>query len=627
MIEDPPLREKSVNYLAPASWKRSPMSPIEIRMEDALQHHRAGELARAGEIYAAILDVEPDQPDALHLSGVIAYQSGRQEAAIDLITRAIAIDPGQPSFYVNLGNALMEEDRLEEAIECYRKALQIAPASAEACYNMGNALRAQENPDDAIAWYQKALDLTPELPEAHNNLGAIWMAREHFKAAVGCYRKVVEMRPDDADAYTHLGVAFKGEGKWDDAATCYQKAIRLEPDAPEPYYNLGNLLHEQGRLKEAVAHFQEAVALKPDYIDAYDNLGKTWRDLGMLDEAMSCYERSLQLDPDNAETRFDMATLHLLRGDLAEGWAGYESRFKRDNWKSVYPFRFNIPRWRGEPFPGKRLFVHSEQGLGDSLQFVRYLSMVKERGGEVVLETVKPLMSLFKKLKGVDRLVEGPADTRRRRECDIYIPLLSLPGIFGTRLETIPSRVPYLFADPRKVGYWRDRLPDRKAYRVGLVWAGKASDRRRSCSLGAMAPLFKVPGVVFVGLQKGGPAKEVLELPRETAFGNVGEMFEDFSDTAAAIEHLNLIISIDTSVAHLAGAMGKPVWVLLLRSPDWRWLMDRDDSPWYPTMRLFRQSRPGRWDEAITEMVQELQALVNAGEQQKNRGGIRACEF
>jgi tetratricopeptide (TPR) repeat protein len=588
------------------------MSPIETRMEEALQHHRAGEFVRAGEIYAAILDAEPDQPDALHLSGVIAYQSGRQDAAIDLITRAIAIDPGQPSFYVNLGNALMEQDRLDEAIECYDKAVQIAPDSAEACYNMGNALRDRGNLEEAIGWYQKALDLAPELHEAHNNLGAIWMAREHFRAAVGCYRKVLEMRPDDADAYTHLGIACKGEGKWHDAAMCYQKAIRLKPDAPEPYYNLGNLLHEQGRLEEAVALFQEAVALKPDYIDAFDNLGKTWRDLGMLDEAMSCYERSYRLDPDNTETRFDMATLHLLQGDFAQGWAGYESRFARESWKSVYPFRFNILRWKGEDFCGKRLFVHSEQGLGDSLQFVRYLPMVKELGGEVVLETVNPLMNLFKNLKGIDRLVEGPADTHRTMECDLYVPLLSLPGIFETRLETIPSKTPYLFADPRKVRHWGKRLSDKRALRVGLVWAGKASDRRRSCPLGEMAPLFKVPGLVFVGLQKGGPAKEVLDLPRDMAFDNVGEMFEDLSDTAAAMEHLDLIISIDTSVAHLAGAMGKPVWVLLLRSPDWRWLMDRRDSPWYPTMRLFRQSRPGRWDEAIREMGHELRALVNA---------------
>jgi len=246
--------------------------------------------------------------------------------------------------------------------------------------------------------------------------------------------------------------------------------------------------------------------------------------------------------------------------------------------------------------------------------------MVKERGGEVVLETVHPFMNLFNNLKGVDKLVEGPAHTHRTMDCDLYVPLLSLPKIFETRLETIPADVPYLFADPGKVGYWRDRLPAREICRVGLVWAGKTSDRRRSCPLAEMTPLFKIPGVVFVGLQKGGPAQEVFELPSEIAFRNVGEMFEDFSDTAAAIKHLDLIISIDTSVAHLAGAMGKPVWVLLLRSPDWRWLMDREDSPWYPTMRLFRQSRPGHWDTVIVEMAQALEKLVTTWKQKKDRG-------
>jgi len=586
------------------------MSPIDMQMEEALRYHRAGELTRANKIYAAILEAAPDHPDALHLSGVIAHQTGRQDAAVQLIKRAIAMDPKEASFYVNLGNALMEQGHLDEAIGCYGRAHQMAPDSAELCFNLGNAHRTQGNLVEAADWYQKALNMAPAFHDAHNNLAAVWIAMGEFKAAIRCCRKMVELRPDDADTYVHMGAALKGDGKKDAAAACYQKAIHLKPDAPEPYFSLGNLLHEQGRLEAAVEMYQEAISLKPDYIDAIDNLGKTRRDLGMLSEAMSCYERSLQLNPGNVETRFDMATLHLLQGDFADGWIGYEWRFKRENWKSVYPYPFDIPRWQGEPFTGKRLLVHSEQGLGDSLQFVRYLPMVKERGGEVVFETVGPLMNLFRGLEGVDRLIEGPAYTNQSMHFHFYVPLLSLPGVFGTRMETIPSKTPYIYPDSQKIRIWEQRLADKKGFRIGLVWAGKASDRRRSCPLIEMAPLLQVAGVVFLGLQRGEASEEVTRLPDSMAFENIGELFEDFSDTAAAIEHLDLVISIDTSVAHLAGAMNKPVWVPLIKSPDWRWFMDRDDSPWYPTMRLFRQTRAGQWDRPVRQLKEALSAWI-----------------
>ena len=594
-----------------ASRKSNRMSLVKSDLDRAVRYHQSGKLKEAGEIYERILESDPDHPDVLHLSGVIAHQSGKSGIAIDLINRAIQIDPEQASFYSNLGNALMEKGRLDEALECYQKALEITPNLVEAHYNLGNAFYRKGDFGEAVRSFQKTLELMPELVEAQNNLGNTLVGIGRLDEAVECYQKALEMDPDNADTYNHLGKALKDQGKLDEAILNYQMAIHSSPANAEALNNLGNLFHEQMRLGEAVERYQKALEIKPDYIDAHDNLGKTFRDLGMLNQATSCYKRSLELDPDNGETIFDLATVHLLRGNFAEGWSGYESRFKRKKWRNIYPFRLEMPRWDGAPFAGKRLFVHSEQGFGDSLQFVRYLPMVKERGGEVVFETVKPFMDLFKDLKGVDILLEGPAGTRQAIDCDLYVPLLSLPGIFETRLETIPSRVPYLFAEPRKVRYWHDKLPGTH-FKVGLVWTGKATDRRRACPIEELSPLLKIPGVEFVGLQKGAPAKEVSVLPEEMAFRNIGEEFEDFSDTAAAIEHLNLIISIDTSVAHLAGAMGKPAWVLLHMSPDWRWLMNRSDSPWYPTMRLFRQSRPGHWDNAIRRMERELRALVNA---------------
>lgn len=602
-----------MNFSVRGSWKKSPMSPIEEQMKTALGYHQAGELEKAKALYAAVLNVEPNQPDALHLSGVIEYQSGHPEAAIHMIRTAIAMDPEQQAFYSNLGNALMAGDRLEEAVLCYQQAIGLDPDAAEAHFNLGNALFSLKGYHEAVACYQKALALTPCFPQARCNLGNALMAQGDVEGAAECYQKAISLKPDYTDAYLNLGRVYKEQGKWTNALSCYEQAARLEPDCADAHYNMGNLFHVQGRYEEAIAPYEQAIRIRPDYRDAHDNLGKTFRDEGMLDEAMSCYQRSLHLNPDNPETRFDVATLHLLQGNFDEGWPMYECRFQRENWQAVYPHRLKMPRWKGEPFSGKRLLVHSEQGFGDSLQFVRYLPMVKQRGGEVIFETVGPLMDLFRHLEGVDRVIEGPAPTDEASGCDSYVPLLSLPGIFETRLETIPSQVPYVFADARRVRDWEKRLPKKRGLRVGLVWAGKSTDRRRSCGLKELIPLLQVPGVDFIGLQKGSPAKEVLALPRARAFPNIGEDVEDFADTAAVIEHLELIISIDTSVAHLAGAMGKPVWVLLLRSPDWRWLMDRTDSPWYPTMRLFRQSRSGCWEDAVNSMAQALHEAVRLG--------------
>jgi len=321
------------------------------------------------------------------------------------------------------------------------------------------------------------------------------------------------------------------------------------------------------------------------------------------------YKKALELNPDYAEARFNLSTAYLLAGNFAAGWQEYEWRFKRREWKNTYPYRFKIPRWRGQSFVGKRLYVHSEQGLGDILQFVRYLPMVKARGGTVIFETIKPMMRLFKDLAGVDELVEVSQREQADRN-DFYIPLLSLPGIFQSSPETIPNRIPYLKADKSMVDRWKARLAD-TGFRVGLVWAGTITDPRRSIPLARFRQISRVSEVRLYGLQKGISAEqiEVEGVPEGMEITNFGQEFADFADTAAAIDNLDLIISIDTSVAHLAGAMGKPVWLLLPFAPDWRWLIDREDSPWYPTMRLYRQQRPGDWDAVFKKISIDLHRL------------------
>jgi hypothetical protein len=336
-------------------------------------------------------------------------------------------------------------------------------------------------------------------------------------------------------------------------------------------------------------------------------MAKLYQDMGANQKAIFWFQKALQIKPDYAEAHFNLATVYLLTENFKEGWQGYEWRFRRREWKRTYPHRYSKPRWNGESFAGKRLFVHSEQGLGDILQFVRYLPMVKARGGTVIFETRKPLMGLFKNIPGIDKLIVFSTDGQPATEFDLVVPLASLPGIFETTLENMPAKVPYIFADREKSTRWRARLTA-DGVKVGLVWAGTDTDPRRACHLKWLRTLSDIPGVDLYGLQKGIAAEqiEVEGLPQGMRMINLGQEFEDFTDTAAVVDNLDLVVSIDTSVAHLAGAMGKPVWLMLPYSADWRWFLNRDESPWYPTMQLFRQPGPGDWQSVGTQIGIEL---------------------
>jgi len=339
---------------------------------------------------------------------------------------------------------------------------------------------------------------------------------------------------------------------------------------------------------------------------------------GRHDEALDSFERAIQIKPEYAQAHWNRSLVLLLKGRFEEGWQEYRWRRKTNLAAFAYPHKLDKPLWDGRPFAGKRLLVHYEQGLGDNLQFVRYLPMVKRLGGTVIFETPKSMYGLLHSFDGIDELVQASSDAPPEVEFDAYISLMDLPGISGTTLDTIPAEVPYIHADPAKVESWRDRLAG-EGLKVGLVWAGRPTGpnevlslQHRSCSLEHFAPLADVPGVVLYGLQKGPAAAQVHQLSGQSVVANLGEQFEDFTDTAAAIENLDLVISIDTSVAHLAGAMGKPVWLLLKSDADWRWLLDRADSPWYPTMRLFRQEEWGDWDSVFERVAQELRQLAES---------------
>jgi tetratricopeptide (TPR) repeat protein len=604
----------------------------------ATAHHGAGRVAEAERLYRQVLAADPRHADSLHLLGVIAALAERYDAAIDMIGKAIAINPKVAAYHANLGGALTRLARLDEAVACYRRAIDLMPGFADAHSNLGVALRELGRPDEAIASYRRAIALRPGYPDAHCNLAVMLAEAGQLDEAIACCRRAIELRPDYPEAHSNLGNALIEKGRLNEAAACCRRAIALRPGYPEAHNNLGNALQQLGRLDEAVACYRAATDLRPGYLEAHTNLGKALQQQGRVDEAIACYRRALDLKPGYPDAHnnlgsalqeqgemdaaiacyrraidlrpafprahVNLALALLATGDLAAGWVEYEWRAKTPELARDRR-NFRQPQWRGEAAAGRTLLIHAEQGFGDTLQFCRYAAMALARGLRVFLWVQEPLVRLLRGLPGVD-LVAGRGEALP--DFDLHCPMLSLPLAFATTLASIPATTPYLHADPAQVAAWRTRLAamPNQTCRIGLAWAGSSimvSDRRRSLPPERLAPLFDVPGAQFFNLQKDGPAA-----PAHFPLTDVMAEMADFADTAALIATLDLVISVDTAVAHLAAALGKPVWLLDRFAPDWRWLLGRRDSPWYPTLRLYRQPRPGDWDSVIADIVRDLRA-------------------
>jgi len=546
----------------------------------------------------------------------------RYAETVDNYRRLLQTDPNHAEVYVNIGIALKARGRLDEAIACYKQAIYLKPQLVEAHYNLANLLKAQDRYAEAATSYSQAVSLKPDFYQAYYNLGNVMRSTERFSDAIYNYRQAVRVKADYAEAYNNLAMTLKDTGRTDEAIENYREAIRLKPDYVEAHNNLGIALKDQGWLAEAVESYRRAVGLRPDYAEAHNNMGIALHANGEHDRALECFERAIQLVGDYAQAHWNRSLVLLLKGAFAEGWQEYQWRRRTNLAASAYPHKFNRPGWDGKPFVGKRLLVHYEQGLGDNLQFVRYLPMVKELGGTVIFESPRSMYGLLRAFDGIDELIEASPQRAPDVEFDFYTSPMDLPGIFGTTLETIPADVPYLCADPVRVEHWAERF-SRSLFNVGIVWGGRPTGpkevlslQHRSCALKHFAPLAGVGGVALYGLQQGPPAAQVDQLPERFLVSNLADQFDDLAETAAVIENLDLVISIDTSVAHLAGAMGRPVWVLLKSDADWRWLLDRQDSPWYPTMRLFRQSRPGDWNDVFSRVTGELRSHVEVWRKQ-----------
>ena len=584
---------------------------IQAKLRQGLALHQQGRFNEAEHFYKDVLSHAPAHFDALHLLGVVALQTGRTQSGVDLIAKAVALNPNSAGAHNNLGNGLKDLRRFGDALASFDKVIALKPDYAEAHNNRGIVLRDLQRFADALASYDKAVALKQDYAEAYNNRGIVLKDLERIADALASFDTAIALKPDYAEAYNNRGNMLKDLKRLPDALADFNTAIRLKPDYAGAYYNRGIVLHDLKRLDEAVANFDRAIALRPDYAEAHNNRGRALQDLKRLDDAIASFDKTIALTPEYAEAYTNQSLCFLQMGRFEQGWRLYEWRKKLEE-----PFGnrlFSAPLWLGqEDLADKILFVHWEQGFGDTIQFCRYGKLLKARGvKKVVLSVQEPLYQLLKQLSPDVEIInhdEVPA------AFDRHCPLMSLPLALGTTLQTIPSEPRYIFADERLRTAWNARLPPRAKPRIGIVWRGGAkhrNDHNRSIDLPALAPLFSAEAD-WISLQKelgDGDAPLLKELRHIVP---CGEELKDFSDTAAVIDLLDLVITVDTSVAHLAGAMGRQVWILLPYNSDWRWLLDRDDTPWYPTARLFRQDGTRSWDNVIVRVRDALQDFVQS---------------
>ena len=604
-----------------------------------------GRHAEALQSYDAALALRADFVEAFVNRGIACYELNRFDDALSDYDRALALRPNNPDALSNRGNVLGKLGRHGEALQSYDTALALVPDHPEALYNRGVTLRKLRRLDESLASHDLALSLRPhhadalvsraitlhELKRLDEALAsydrAILLQADHVKAFVNRAAVLHELgRPDDAlqsferalaleprnvEALTSRGVVLHDLARYDEALASHDQAVAARPHDAAAHNNRGVTLHKLGRLDEALASFESALAAQPAYAAAFANRGGTLYGLKRFDEALASSDRAIALEADFADAHFLKSLASLVTGDFAGGWAEYEWRHRAPVAR-LTPRDLPQPIWLGEDdIAGKTILLHSEQGFGDTIHFCRYVPMVAARGARIVLEVEQPLCGLMQGLAGTAAII---AKGDPLPEVDIRCPLPSLPLAFKTRLETIPANAPYLSVPQDVLASWNSLLGNERAVKIGLCWAGNPNhvrDRERSMDLRRLLPLMDV-GARFVSLQKDLRAGEAETLARAGIL-DFATRIRDFTDTAALVSQLDLVISVDTSIAHLAGALGKPVWILSTYAPDWRWLLDRDDSPWYPTARLFRQGEGREWTGVMSHLRAALLELTGGG--------------
>ncbi|MFM0506008.1 tetratricopeptide repeat protein [Paraburkholderia sp. RL17-373-BIF-A] len=557
---------------------------LDSMLQQAVALQRNGAFAEAEELYREILELKPRHFDALQLLGALTLQAGRLQEGVELLRKALAINGKQAPLHSNLAYALNALQRFDEALACAERALALQPKFPDALNNRGNAQAGLNRPLDALGSFDRAIALMPDFAPAWNNRACV----------------------------------LRDLGRPADALASCDHALALQPNYPDAWSNRGNAFSDLNQPEEAERCYRRALELAPAFADAWNNLGLTQIDLNQHAQALSSYERALAVNPDAAETHWNESLCLLQMGQLEAGWQKYEWRWERSRIKASRR-SFAQPLWLGDfSIDGKTILLHAEQGLGDTLQFCRYAALVSKLGAKVALEVPPELMRLMATLDGVDQLIEA-GQTLPPFDC--HCPLLSLPLAFKTGLDSIPSTTPYLIASAEVARQWHDRIHAQADGRlkVGLVWAGgnrphvaelRKNDARRSIAFAQLAPLLEVSDVQFFSLQKGPAAQQFESSEWGERVIDYTEELSDFADTAALVANLDLVISVDTSTAHLAGALDKPVWILNRFDTCWRWMLERTDTPWYPRARLFRQPALGDWDSVMQAARDALSALA-----------------
>jgi len=616
----------------------------EEHFNNGIESASKGALEQAEHSFLRAIELQPDHPEAYYALGLICKASGRLDEAAILLSRAIELTPAAgEELYFNLGLVLKNSNRLSGAEVCLRQAIELKPDFPEAYNNLGLIFNEMDRLDKAEFCLRQAIDLSPDSSEAHNNLGVIQVKQQLPAEAEHSFRRAIRLDPANPCTHNNLGMVLQDFALYDEAQTCFRRAIELAPSFAEAYYNLGRTFEETASTTEAANCFRQAIDLKPDYLaahfslstlliitnkiaaaetllrriielspdspDAYRRLGRVLKMMHRLDEAETAYLHAIELSPpaDSDDPNFGLGILYLLQGQYTKGWGKYDLRRKLYSYADP-----GIKYWRGEELSGKRILLFCEQGLGDTLQFVRYARKITQLAAETTVWVQPPLERLLVNSLPRCKIYAGPATPPE--QYDFACSLHSLPLAFNTSEETIPRDFPYVLPRPDAIAKWcaaLDKADGGHQYRVGVIWAGNPlhhNDHNRSITFNLFSQLFDIKQISWVNLQVGNRTDDLSQTDNKII--DFSDNFSDFFETAAVIQNLDLVITVDSAVAHLAAAMGKKTWILLPYAPDWRWQLDREDSPWYPTVRLFRQQEIGDWQPVLSTVKSSLLELL-----------------
>lgn len=597
------------------------MTPAELYAA-GLEHLSAGRPLDAQVCAQRAVVIDPEHAGSLHLMGLLALHAGQHGHAVEWLTRAVRQAPNS-GYLASLGIALKGSGRLDDALRVFDKAVQLAPEDAEQWKNLAGVLVALDRRADALLAYRQALRLNPHHWEAACQTGVLLHEMERFEEAVHYFKLCDELRPDHAPALLWRARSLRGLERYEECLADNKRAHALAPDNPVICNNVGDALLQLNRFEEGLTWFDKALALEPERVDVLLNKGFALNRLGRFSEAVAIYRRASARDPNNARARYELAHLELLMGNFEAGWAAREARWSTPGFSPEYP-RFAQPKWLGEEsVEGKTVLVHVDEGLGDTIQFTRFVPQLVQRGARVILVVQDALVPLLSGVPGIAACLPFSASLAGRLPAfDMHCPIMSLPLAFGATLETIPPPIRLPPVPPERLAAWDQRLPPRDRLRVGLVWSGnpnQGNDRNRSMPLATLLPLLDADAT-FVSLQKDPRPDDKALLRTQSGIIDLTADLTDFAETAALVSCLDLVVSVCTSVAHLAATLGRPTWVMLPYIGDWRWLVDRDDSPWYPSVRLFRQDETRSYAGVVARVRAEL-AKVISGRNQIRRGG------